>query len=65
MASPDGPLLDWHDRLFFVLMLLQDLELKGTGFAFDYSRDSLAHLEQQVMRKFSDPGQVAWPTRRT
>ncbi|MEV0366734.1 hypothetical protein [Nocardia fusca] len=65
MAGADEPLSEWHERLFFVLMLLEDLELKGAGFAFDYSGGSLAALEREFLKRYVAPEQIAWPTRRT
>ncbi|MEV6326082.1 hypothetical protein AB0M45_33720 [Nocardia sp. NPDC051787] len=65
MASTDEPLSQWHEQLFFVLMLLQDLELKGAGFASDYSGDSLVALEREFLQRYTSSEQIAWPTRRT
>jgi len=48
MVDTDTALTAWHERLFAVLMVLEDIELRGTGFVFDYSRESLADLERRV-----------------
>lgn len=65
MGNANESLSEWHERLFFVLMLLEDLQLKGTDVTLDYSRESLASLEREVLRIFDDPSQVLRPTHRT
>lgn len=65
MVDPDGPLTDWHNRLFLLLAFLNDRELAGAGVTLDYSRSSLVALERVVLDQFAHPAQVAWATRRT
>lgn len=65
MVDPDGPLTDWHNRLFLLLAFLNDRELAGAGVTLDYSRSSLVALERAVLDQFAHPAQVAWATRRT
>ncbi|MEV0650785.1 hypothetical protein AB0I28_36575 [Phytomonospora sp. NPDC050363] len=54
-----GPLGGWHEQLFFVLMVLEDMELRDTGFPFDYSRESLAELEKHLVGALGDAGQLS------
>ncbi|GIG66199.1 hypothetical protein [Phytomonospora endophytica] len=64
MADIEKPLTAWHERLFAVLMALTDIELRGTGFIPDYSRDSLSALERHLLRRLDEPGQAALPGNR-
>lgn len=58
--TPD-PLRSWHDRIFFLLLGLRDIDLKGSGVRLDYSRRSLVELEREVLERFAGPKDLRRP----
>ncbi|QYN36950.1 hypothetical protein K1T35_06720 [Pseudonocardia sp. DSM 110487] len=55
------PLAAWQRRLYYVLMGLTDLDMKGTPIAFDYSRASLKDLESELLARFTSPAAMRRP----
>ncbi|GAB2658210.1 hypothetical protein [Nocardia goodfellowii] len=58
--TPD-PLRAWHDRIYFLLLGLGDIDLKDSGIRLDHSRRSLAELEPVLLERFATPGHLSGP----
>lgn len=58
------PLASWRDGLYFLLLGLSDVDLKGSDVRLDYSRESLGPLERVVLDRFASPGELMRPARR-
>lgn len=55
------PLRSWYDRIYFLLLGLQDIDLKGSGVRLDYSRRSLVELEHELLKRFAAPQDLVRP----